>query len=366
MWLLFLSLITCFIGAIRYRKSKYVFYFMMATMALMFAFVYNNADTRLYKIQYEAAGTDLKSLSIGGEPLWEILQAVFHHFHVPFEMFRLILFISCMCLIFITLNEITEDKNLVLLLYAVSPFLIDMAQIRNFAGMALVIYAVHFLFRGKITDYFKFILCIILAGFIHTVMWGYLVLLLVKAVNIKKMIFVIGGIIAAGIYTINVIPAIVMWMYEWAKGNMLLKYIMRGRISIRGTVAFLLYIIAVFALLLYGYHMLKKHKGMDGSLQKHMVKKGEIIINCNLILGISFLLVLYSFDFIRIIRNISILNYAYMWACSCNMENKLIYRFCIFMYAIGSCILFICWEYWDSVFLPPFQYNHFFEWFMFA
>lgn len=361
MYFLVVCLLIMFILSFRYSKSNGVFVYNLFVLGMMYSMVYGNADTDGYKMEYEHC-LRKKIFSAFDEPLWDILQIFFRKMHFSFEAFRFVLFIICIFLICSTVSKITEEKNIILSLYFVFPFIIDMAQMRNFVASSLVVFGFQFLFREEKKYRLYFTACVLASGFIHTVMWGYLILLLVCFIDLRVILYSIMGIMAFCFLNMKIIPVIVTRLYSNIKGHFLIKYIERGTISNRGIIIVGIYFffLAAFSLLVwYSRTRLTECNG-ESYLRINIIAK-----SC-LVLSMSYILVWFSMDFIRIFRNFTIIFFAFFWEETRNIKYQLLLRFLIVVLAIISCYLFICWDFTDTVFLPAFQNNYFFNWFIFS
>lgn len=101
--------------------------------------------------------------------------------------FRTFLFAAGFILIWICLRKLKTNVNLVLGLYAIYPFTLDVIQNRNFLAATIVLFGIPFLFREKKSGSIEYIVCVVLASTIHRISIVYLLLLFAKKGRNEKL-----------------------------------------------------------------------------------------------------------------------------------------------------------------------------------
>lgn len=339
------------------KNSKLVFYIGIIYLWLIATFVFGNADTALYELQYNKSIET--TFTWAREPGWQWINKFFCYAKVPFWLFRGLIYGGGLYLISNTIKKLSLKKNMVLLLYLIFPFLIDVAQMRNFFAMSILIYAMPFLLKEEIGNILKYILCVILATSVHYIFIIYIGLLVINILTNKILIVIdiLGMLIAPAI--LKYVPDIVLLVFKNFHGKQAYKYVMNGTISNRGTIICFIYF--VFNILIFVVaEKLTNDKENENKIYIHRM------LRVNLILSGSYFLTLYSLDFIRVIRNIMIVNYC-IW-CNCSrtfsdIKVKVFFNMCIIAFVILSCFLFIYYDFSDTVFWPAVQNNLFFNWF---
>lgn len=369
MWLLYFSLVILILLSLRYKSSKIIKILFVIFMGLMFTFVYDNADTELYRSQYYASKffdwTDT-------EPLWMILQVFGMKLKLSFEMFRCIVFLTAISLVFSRIEKFVVEKNIILIIYCIYPFLIDMAQMRNFLAMSILVVAIPYLSDRSVKSLIKFIALIIVATLIHNVFIFYIVLSFLWLIDINLKYFAYIELIAGGVILLfkNKIPQLVLYFFKnYHNGAFALKYIHTSGVSFTMGIFLAFYYAMLFIGALYVDYMLKSVRDNKSSVYD---KKTLAIMNTYnksiAILTLTFILTLFSTDFLRISRNLIFVEYGLMLEMSrhsSSLITRTLIRFLLLLAAIMACSVFIYYSYADTVFYPAFTNNHFFEWFNF-
>lgn len=101
--------------------------------------------------------------------------------------FRTVLFGAGFILIWICLIKLKANVNVVLGIYAIYPFTLDVIQNRNFLAASIILFGIPFLFKENKTGSIEFIICVVLATTIHRISIVYLLLLFAKNGRNEKL-----------------------------------------------------------------------------------------------------------------------------------------------------------------------------------
>lgn len=133
----------------------------------------NIADMDTYEMLYNTGSTAL-------EQGYTLLTYIGRSLGFNYVTFRSLLYIACYLLIWIGLSRLRINVNLVLGLYAIYPFTMDVIQNRNLLATSIIIFSIPWLCSEKKGNTIKFIIGVIMATLIHRIAIVYLVLLLAK------------------------------------------------------------------------------------------------------------------------------------------------------------------------------------------
>lgn len=328
------------------RNSNIVYYMLMLLLILlMFGNTYN-ADMNLYIINYE----NILESSYKGEFEigYQLLAKISANLGLSYRQFLLIISILGLGLISSTIKLFTHRISYVLGLYFIYPFIWDVVQIRNFLAMSIIIYGMRYLISEN-KNYYKYIVCVLIASTVHMSSLFYLFLVLVKINNIRKLSI---GLIFTVIISIffmpqilnilsNIVPQIKMQAYTQTETSILTKSLGIG------------YYIYLVILVKISVDIINKidSKGSKSlrytkkyTYGKFFIKKKTKDIDPESILKICIIssLALYFFinnlNFIRIYRNLYIIYYILFSVTLFKIDNsKLYYKYYILI--LGFVIL---------------------------
>ena len=133
----------------------------------------NIADLETYEMLYNTGSTAL-------EQGYTLLAYLGRSLGFDYVTFRGFLFVTGFLLIWIGLRRLRINVNLVLGLYAIYPFTMDVIQNRNLLATSIIIFSIPWLCSEKKGNTIKYIIGVLLATLIHRIAIVYLVLLLAK------------------------------------------------------------------------------------------------------------------------------------------------------------------------------------------
>lgn len=192
--------IILFLVCLFYKKNKAVFILMFIWMWLLMGFTTGIADEKgIYMSRYASP----ESWKGSSELLYNVILIFFNRMHFTFYEFKATITFIQLILIFSTVWKLSKYPNLVVALYMIYPFPLNIAQMRSALAVSIFIFSYRYLiednseFKNKknkcISDDIKYIIGIFIATFIHSSSLIWLVLLFAKKLSFKKNIIIMVG-----------------------------------------------------------------------------------------------------------------------------------------------------------------------------
>ena len=230
-----------------------------------------------------------------------------NHLGLNYGQFVIVLSAFGLFLISSTIALYTRARAFVVTLYFLYPFLMDIVQVRNFICMAIVIYFSRFLFKDGRRATAIYILGVLIAASFQVAGYFYLVLVLCKLKS-PKAFFGLVAAMAAGM-------ALFIFAVE---SDFTLPFFqsipyLEFRTSTTTRIAYAVYFGFGYCLVDYCRACLRKavkvaQPGDLNAAASYSVM-GKRIYYINVTLLLVYPLMYYSVDFIRLHRNMQILNY---------------------------------------------------------
>lgn len=284
--------------------------------------------------------------------------------NLSFMQFRIL--ISCLgyLLIFSTIEKYSSYPNLVLLLYMIYPFINDIIQIRNFFAYSIVLFSIRYLIENKKNNIYKFLLCIFLASAFHISSVFYFTLVFVKLFNNRQIIKnarIFVPLLVLLSYT-PIIPLLVKLIF---KSDKIYKYFLRrttwGLLIVFGLL-FLIYFIQLQMNNTCQKYILDVNNSKKIKSDIIIIKRNyyEILLKMNSLLLFTAPLLVYNFNYIRLYRNILVLNYIiYIDAIMYNKSKNKYYDYLILI-IVQMLILFMLFYglHYDEQIIPVLSDNY--------
>lgn len=183
-YLLYFSVIAlnviCVLGK---TKSKLVAIYSLAALTLVMGYAGTlSGDLRTYSECYLSSDF----LFTGFESGYIAINLFFRELGLDFEQFRIIIFLICSVFIMLAIRGITNNYNMVILLYTLVMFYFLSVAIRFFIAFAIAVFALSLLIKGKKKNIIIGILLILLAAQFHRS--AYVILLYLVCVLPTKML----------------------------------------------------------------------------------------------------------------------------------------------------------------------------------
>lgn len=278
-----------------FYKAYFLFFF--SFLWILFGWNYDNADYHNYESIYEAI--ELNGSYPAVEPGFEALSKFFIYLDFNYDIFLIFYSLIGLFLIGSTIHKFTPNYNVVWFLYFIFPFMLDVVQIRNFMSMSIVVFSFRYLINDNKLNIFKFLICIIVASLFHTSSLFYILFLLVRF-SIKKIVYIC---LVSSVFLQFLIRSNSELMSSFFYSNKLEHYLV-GQTSTVGIFFFLVYLLFNLIIVVY---IKKISINFDDLFYKKPIF--EKILKINIIILVSYNLLIFDADFIRLQRNIMILNY---------------------------------------------------------
>ncbi|WP_176706032.1 EpsG family protein [Paenibacillus hemerocallicola] len=347
------------------KKSKVVFGVLFIFMWILFGWNTGNADyfgyeQTYYSLEsYNGFNVYFAEYEIG----YRFVYKLAHAFGMNYNTFLIVYSLIGLMLISNTILKYSAKPSYVMALYLIYPFLMDIVQIRNFMSMAIIIFAARYLFSSRKGDLFRYVLFVLLAASFQVVGLFYLILLLAKVRARIKLVKWISLI------TIFLVLFLILLMSGIAIPILGGMAYLGTKTSITTQIGYLFYFIIGFLLVRFSY---KKVRTLEDSSSsgKHVVdyskmNMANIILNINIIILCVYPLVFFSTEFMRLYRNILLLNYILfshiVVSGFASRLNMTVFKITTIIFVVLSEWLFAYYASKDIVFYPIFEKNKIFD-----
>ena len=174
------------------NKSKYIFFYLILVMWIISSFTYGNADENIYMSRY----LNLEAWKNDTELLYYLLIKYSNVIKLSYVQFKMLTSAMQLLLISVTVLKCSKKPNLVMIFYFIFPFMINVTQMRNALATSIFIFGAQFLIDELQNGYqvekkflshneIKYIMCIVVAAFIHTSAIFWILLLIPLKFNEK-------------------------------------------------------------------------------------------------------------------------------------------------------------------------------------
>lgn len=292
------TFITVIICSVLFPKSKLILWLSIIILVLLSA---NNdliADRSVYEAMYTNLGY-YADIDIG----FQYLIKFSRYLNIPFKIFVIFILLIGFYLTFRIVVKMTKYPGLVLIMYLVFPFFNDIAQLRSFLGMSLLINGVYYLMFSEKKRVNIFVIFTLLATSIHyTYSFFFLLLLFDKKLTNKSfgrkeknngLLITIATTLLLLILSPFLIK--IISILSPLLGNRILSYFSTDT-SVETRLLLLFIFSLTFCVINYW-------------LNKQIEKKNIPYYILNLLLLLVFPFVFFSIEFLRIYRALFIFNY---------------------------------------------------------
>lgn len=229
----------------------------------------------------------------------------------------------------------TVNPNNCLLIYALLLLPVDIVQTRNFVGMVFFIYSVHLFLNQK---YIKSFLSLVVASLFHTLFLGYfLIYFIYHTFRKQRNIRFIESIII--IFIITLVLQILQDTFSSAFFNLVEMFFLSDRLgyfTTRTRFGHWLYWVYQF----YTLYMFYLFKSKDINSSNELLVNYKNLFYFNFLLSIFFPLFLFNNNFLRLFRNVFVLNYNYFSNRLHFNEKSILNEIVVFLYLIFSWFVF--------------------------
>jgi hypothetical protein len=189
-----LAILLVIIGILNvfFKRSKPIFIVSAILMWTIIAFTYGNADEGIYISRYENPYRWLGS----SEWLFSAMINICRAFKLNFVQYKAVLALIYMLLTSTTIWKLSKYPNVVLTLFFICPFIMNVSQLRFGMASAILIFSYRYLLHDEsprignskrnITENdVKFVICVIVASLMHSSAIYWLLLLVPKKTTVK-------------------------------------------------------------------------------------------------------------------------------------------------------------------------------------
>lgn len=299
-----LLLLVASITALAVPRGRLGFAFLMLAV---FATVVGNIDNpdRIFYVD------NFEGVRVGGEnpsfePGYQLLASSASILGLDYGAFHFVMTAVALLLIGRTILDLCDQPGLAMFAYLCFPFIWDVTQVRNFYAMALILFSMRYLLVEQRASPVKYALTILLATMFHITSAFYLLFLLARIRNR----FVLWGMLALGagayftLFSELVTSPLLAFIGDKIDVYTTTETSMVTKLSVGTFYATSLLMIWWASRRLAGHGAAAPDPAVMGA----WVISGPLILNMNLIAGLSILPALDNLDFIRLFRNIFLIN----------------------------------------------------------
>ena len=288
----------------------------------------HSGDNITYERHYQTVGYE------ASDYIWNFLMTCGNFLRLDFYQFKAIITIIALVMIFYALKDETTNLYYVILMYAMSFVFMDSQVLRNFLAMSVLLFSVRYLkdIQNR-KNFFKYIICIVIATGIHKSFMIYIILLLLLLKNEKSFRWIIAflGISLLGITIISgEIPFLDDILQYIDLGDK--RSVFETRTGYGGIPVILIHLYTIFII-----------KNLCERLKNRYTKEQLNFYNTVYFIDICMItilpLLLLNLNFYRLIKNVTLLNYAVLANAFSNYKNASS-KFIVFM---ATAILAIAW-----------------------
>jgi len=358
------------------KNSKVILSFILFFLWIIMSFTYNCADETVYLSRYN----HLELWAGETEILYYALIYFANAIGLSYMQFHALICLLQIALIASTVNKLARYPNLVYVLYFICPFMLNVIQQRHALATSIFIFAVKYLVdienEKKLnigvmminTSDIKYILCIIIATFIHTESILWLILLIAKRYSLKVNIsvMIIFNILIMYVLTPENIAIV---LHKFGAANRMSAYLsmeyQMGTWRLYGQLVWIIYVAVI--VILTALYLYLRNKNAELSSNIIFILKLNIIV-----LSIIGLLIRYTGEVYRIQESMAILNYILLSNfLSFNTSKRgvvkrkdIIIMLMLLLYAFGTQYMMILRYNIETIWNPIFNNNYFFDLFL--
>lgn len=277
-----------------------------------------------------------------------------------FTEFRL--FVGCLgySLLLFVIQKFSYNKNYVLLLYLIFPFINDVIQIRNFLAMSVIVFSISLLINGGKYRLLLYPLGIAVACSIHKGSFFFFIVIVLNVFSIEVLAKII----------VIILPPLVALCFTTFYRNFIQLITDDPKILFyfsRQTTFGLIVVFGILFLFFFSFYVSYKEcvsrKRSEFDIEKeHFARQArfyKIMLKINLIMLLIAPLIVHDLNYIRIYRNILPLNYIIMVDAisQSNKNRKIIYIYGLSIFLGVMFIFFYASHYTEQIF-PVFNDNY--------
>lgn len=350
-----LIFVLCIIGIFIKPKTNILQYIILMIICFLTGRGAITNDTPNYYYGYLI--TPYKSYSETYEPGYLLLTKIGYFLGANYVEFRTAIIFIALLLLHRLVNKVAgKNSYYFYIFYAMFLIFIDNEQHRSFLAFSLIACGISFLlFSKKIKGVFQYLFFVLIASTLHASSLLYLPLVLVKLNNQRKLSHFIAAFSLIGclliffnIFSVSFITNIITNISDGAE-----RTAAYGAVEVRFgfLYAFFLHSISIAILykiyrMLYDKNRFYLNKGFDSSLVQYNIYIYKFILTLNIISIIYFPVYMFNLQFIRIARNIFLLNLIWFAASMFVFDKKYVKKYLILLMVI---ILILLWFYYTFI-----------------
>jgi hypothetical protein len=289
------------------KSNKFVLYSSVFFMILLFGGIHNCADNLNYRNLYEFVKTNGIANYAFTEFGFIVFTFVCIKIGLTFTLYRTLIGAIGLLLIQKTVFEHTKKYNFVFFLYFIYPFIFDVIQIQNFLALSILVFSMKFLIPDNRKSKVMYIIGVLIATSIHYMSIFFLPFVFVEKISIRQLVR----------FTLIFVPILVI-LTKSAIIPSLIKYFIGNDLMAKLTPYFqkanwgflLLWALQLgFCIVTYQCYKIINKSEIDENWKVF----GKLIVKLNIyLIIICFPLVIFNANFLRLHRNMLILNYLIM------------------------------------------------------
>lgn len=372
----FLGIILLYLNllfALNKKHSKILTILLIIFLWVLFWGNYQNPDYNNYLRSYnEIAFLDAPIINHSGSEFgFRFLMKLGSLFNISYNGFIMIISAMGFMLIYSTVTKFTENLNYVFLLYFLTPFFLDVVQVRNFLAMAILIFSTRYLFYEDTKNNIKFLISILLATTIHYSAILYLPMVFINKTDKKKIVkFIVLISIVLSISTLfldkNILPVIAGLAYKISNNKKIVKWF-ESRTRYGYILFFAMHFINFLMISItkkYANNNLENKDGLQGYDKNEInnyYKFVELVYWINVYAFAFFPFYIIASTFTRLMRNLLLLNYIAFSITSDSFKHgdykKILFNLEIFTYVVVLFLIYIYIPYKDSILIAILKNN---------
>jgi hypothetical protein len=343
-------LVTASLFALAAPRNRFGFTLLILVIFAGIAGNIENPDRAYYLANFDGIRSGGQDSSF--EPGYQTLARLASSIELDYGAFHFVLTATALLLITRTVIDLTSRPSLALLAYISFPFFWDVTQIRNFYAMAIVLYSMKYLLIEQRASTVKYIISILCASLFHITSLFYLLFLLTR---LRNKVLLWGGLgvgVASYLYLFSAIVASPLFAFI---GNKIDVYTTTETSIVTKAAVLAFYVTSLAALWWASRRVLtaaryesarcKLSFSSPSTADKHKLNlkiSPTILLNVNLVAGLSILLALDNLDFIRLFRNIFLINCIFIInGIHSRPQYRRILTFCFVLYLVATFIGFV-------------------------
>lgn len=340
-------LIVAALAAMAAPRSRPAFGFLLLVVFLSIAGNLENPDRINYSENFDG-------IRVGGqddsfEPGYQALARVASAIGLDYGAFHFAMTAVAVLLIARTILDFTDRPGLALFAYICFPFFWDVTQVRNFYAMSIVLFGMRYLLDEQRASTIKYSVAIFCASLFHLTTAFYLLFLLAK---VRNKVVLWTGLGLAAIAYLFVFSALVSSPLLAFIGDKIDVYTTTETSVVTKAAVWAFYLSSIAMLWWARLRICSPAATFspgDGAPTLPPASSTwprslspVVLLNVNLVAGLSILLALDNLDFIRLFRNIFLINCMFMInGIYADPRHRTLISLCFLLYLAAAFIGFV-------------------------